>query len=137
MVSIFLDNASKYTPAGGSVSLNMSIIQNAIEISVADSGMGIDDSEKEKIFRRFYRIDKARSRKHGGTGLGLAIAAWIASEHKGQIQVLSKPGEGSTFRYFSPNYCILKNKSFFATRAPRNTMWHILECSQKEGEFKQ
>jgi len=102
MVSIFLDNASKYTPAGGSVSLKMCTLQNAIEMSVEDSGMGINDCEKEKIFRRFYRVDKARSRKQGGTGLGLAIAAWIASEHKGQIQVFSKLGEGSTFKVHFP-----------------------------------
>ncbi|TGE39451.1 hypothetical protein E4K67_00070 [Desulfosporosinus fructosivorans] len=103
MVSIFLDNAFKYTPAGGTVSLKMFIIQNAIEISVTDSGIGIDNSEKEKIFRRFYRVDKARSRKQGGTGLGLAIAAWIASEHRGQIQVFSKLGEGSAFKVHFPN----------------------------------
>nr|WP_282433497.1 ATP-binding protein [Desulfosporosinus sp. OT] len=103
LVSNFLDNAYKYTPAGGNVSLKMCIIQNSIEISVTDSGIGIDDSEKEKIFRRFYRIDKARSRKQGGTGLGLAIAAWIASEHRGQIQVFSKLGEGSTFQVHFPN----------------------------------
>ncbi|AET69683.1 histidine kinase [Desulfosporosinus orientis DSM 765] len=102
LVSIFLDNASKYTPAGGTVSLKMCLIQNTIEISVTDSGIGIDDSEQEKIFRRFYRIDKARSRKQGGTGLGLAIAAWIASEHRGQIQVFSKLGEGSTFKVHFP-----------------------------------
>ena len=103
MVSIFLDNASKYTPAGGTVSLKMGILQKAIEISLTDSGIGIDDSEKEKIFGRFYRIDKARSRKQGGTGLGLSIAAWIASQHRAQIQVLSKLGEGSTFKLHFPN----------------------------------
>jgi len=103
MVSVFLDNASKYTLDGGSVNLKMVKTQNnAIEILVADSGIGFDDSEKENIFRRFYRIDKARSRKQGGTGLGLAIAAWIVNEHKGNVQVFSKPGEGSTFKVFFP-----------------------------------
>lgn len=102
MVGIFLDNAFKYTPPGGTVSLKMCSIENAIEISVTDSGIGIDDAEQEKIFRRFYRVDKARSRKQGGTGLGLAIAAWIAGEHRGRIQVFSKLGEGSTFLVHFP-----------------------------------
>jgi len=102
MIGVFLDNAFKYTPEGGKVNLKMSKLQNAIEILVADSGMGFDESEKEKIFMRFYRIDKARSRKQGGTGLGLAIAAWIANEHKGTIKVFSKPGKGSTFKVLFP-----------------------------------
>ncbi|MDD3269164.1 MAG: HAMP domain-containing sensor histidine kinase [Syntrophomonadaceae bacterium] len=102
MVSIFLDNAFKYTPNGGSVNLKMRKIQNAMEIVIEDSGIGFDESEREKIFMRFYRIDKARSRKQGGTGLGLAIAAWIADEHKGTIKVFSKPGKGSTFKVFFP-----------------------------------
>jgi len=103
MISVFLDNAFKYTPEGGSVNLKMGKAQNnAIEILVADSGIGFDESEKDKIFMRFYRIDKARSRKQGGTGLGLAIAAWIVNEHKGTIQVSSKPGDGSTFKVSFP-----------------------------------
>jgi two-component system, OmpR family, sensor histidine kinase CiaH len=102
MVSVFLDNASKYTPEGGNVNLRMNKIKNVIEIQVTDNGIGFDESEKDKIFMRFYRIDKARSRKQGGTGLGLAIAAWIANEHKGNIQVFSKPGEGSTFKVLFP-----------------------------------
>jgi len=104
MVSVFLDNASKYTHEGGSVDLKMRINQNVIEIIVADNGIGFDESEKEKIFARFYRIDKARSRKQGGTGLGLAIADWIVKKHKGTIQVFSKPGEGSTFKVILPNH---------------------------------
>ncbi|MEN6316435.1 MAG: ATP-binding protein [Clostridiaceae bacterium] len=102
LVSIFLDNAFKYTPNGGSVNLKMRKTQNAMEIVVEDSGIGFDESEKEKIFMRFYRVDKARSRKLGGTGLGLAIAAWIANEHKGTIKVFSKPGKGSTFKVLFP-----------------------------------
>jgi signal transduction histidine kinase len=104
VVSIFLDNASKYTPGGGSVTLNMHKRQHAIEILVEDSGIGFDESENDKIFRRFYRIDKTRSRKQGGTGLGLPIAAWIVNQHKGNIQVLSKPGEGSIFKAVFPKF---------------------------------
>lgn len=102
MVGIFLDNAAQYTPAGGHVSLSLRRTPQMLEISVADSGIGFEESEKEKIFERFYRVDKARSRKQGGTGLGLAIAAWIINEHKGTIQVSSKPGEGSVFRVILP-----------------------------------
>ncbi len=102
VVNIFLDNASKYTPGGGFVKLNMHKRQQAIEILVEDSGIGFDESEKDKIFRRFYRIDKTRSRKQGGTGLGLPIAAWIVIQHKGNIQVLSKLGEGSIFKAIFP-----------------------------------
>lgn len=102
MVGVFLDNASKYTAAGGNVELKLEKSQNNIEILVSDSGIGFEESEKEKIFMRFYRIDKARSRKQGGTGLGLAIAAWIVKGHKGTVQVFSKPGEGTTFRVLFP-----------------------------------
>lgn len=104
LVSIFLDNAFQYTPAEGSASLKMRKTLNAIEIIIADSGIGFDESEKDKIFRRFYRIDKARGRKQRGTGLGLAIADWIVKKHKGTIQVFSKPGEGSTFKVILPNH---------------------------------
>lgn len=104
MVSIFLDNASKYTPEGGRVDLKLRKTQNTIEIIVADNGIGFDESEKEKIFKRFYRIDKARSRKQGGTGLGLAIADWIVKKHNGMIRVFSRPGEGSIFKVILPNY---------------------------------
>jgi len=101
-VSIFLDNATQYTLDGGSVSLGMKKAAHFIEIVIADSGIGFADSEKDKIFNRFYRVDKARSRKQGGTGLGLAIAAWIIEQHKGRIEVSSKDGEGSTFRVLLP-----------------------------------
>jgi|GEM_PF-1077762 Signal transduction histidine kinase len=104
VINIFLDNASKYTPAGGCVRLEMHKKQHAIEILVADNGIGFDESEKDNIFRRFYRIDKTRSRKQGGTGLGLPIAAWIVNEHRGNIQVFSKTGKGSIFKaIFSQN----------------------------------
>jgi two-component system sensor histidine kinase CiaH len=102
MVKVFLDNASKYTFEDGKVKMEMRKGVNTVEILVADNGIGFDDAEKENIFRRFYRIDKARSRKQGGTGLGLAIADWIVKEHKGTIQVSSKPGKGSIFKVIFP-----------------------------------
>jgi signal transduction histidine kinase len=102
MVSIFLDNATQYTPDCGSISLRMKKAAHFIEIVIADSGIGFENSEKDKIFNRFYRVDKARSRKQGGTGLGLAIAAWIVEQYKGRIEVASKAGEGSIFKVLLP-----------------------------------
>jgi signal transduction histidine kinase len=69
---------------------------------VADTGIGIPAEEQAKIFDRFYRVDKARSRELGGTGLGLSIAKWIAELHRGSISVRSEPGEGATFRVQLP-----------------------------------
>ena len=71
-------------------------------ITVRDSGMGIAQEEQEKIFKRFYRVDKARSREQGGVGLGLAIAEWIVLQHRGIISVESRLGEGATFRVKLP-----------------------------------
>jgi len=69
---------------------------------VEDTGIGINEKNIERIFERFYRVDKARARKEGGTGLGLSIASWIVREHNGKIQVESKPGEGSCFTIILP-----------------------------------
>jgi two-component system sensor histidine kinase SenX3 len=68
-----------------------------VEIAVKDQGIGIDAADHERVFERFYRVDPARSRDTGGTGLGLAIVKHIVSNHRGQITVWSRPGEGSTF----------------------------------------
>lgn len=97
LLMIFFDNAIKYTPTGGKIRLAVTSKENKIQIIIADSGIGIPPEEKEKIFQRFYRIDKARSRSQGGTGLGLSIAAWIMDIHKGKIKVESHPGQGTTF----------------------------------------
>ena len=71
-------------------------------ITVQDSGPGIDESDQQKIFERFYRVDKARSRQQGGAGLGLSIAQWIVNQHRGTIAVESHPGNGATFRVELP-----------------------------------
>ena len=71
-------------------------------ITVQDSGVGIAEEEQGKIFERFYRVDKARSREQGGAGLGLAIAQWIVTQHGGSIGVESRPGDGATFRVELP-----------------------------------
>jgi signal transduction histidine kinase len=102
LVDILLDNAFKYTPSPGSVCLVLEVRKETAVIRVRDSGMGIAQEEQEKIFERFYRIDKARSREEGGVGLGLAIADWIVLQHQGAISVESRPGEGATFRVELP-----------------------------------
>ena len=97
LADILLDNAFKYTPSPGSVRLVLEVREETAVITVQDSGMGISPEEQEKIFERFYRVDKARSRGQGGVGLGLAIAEWIVLQHRGAISVESRPGEGATF----------------------------------------
>ncbi len=102
LLYILLDNAVKYTPEGGEVSIEIRVNNDdrgkkVLEMSVADTGIGIPEEEQSQIFKRFYRVDKARSRELGGTGLGLSIASWIVEAHRGMIQVESKPGEGSKF----------------------------------------
>jgi len=95
LVLILLDNAIKYTPAHGTVTLGMQHVGTLAEIVVRDSGMGIAPQELLHVFERFYRADPARSRDPGGTGLGLAIARWIADEHKATIAIDSQPGHGT------------------------------------------
>ncbi len=97
LVLILLDNAVKYTDPGGRVTLRLGTRGRLAELAVSDTGVGIPRQDLARIFDRFYRVDKARSRAAGGTGLGLAIAAWIARSHGGRIRVESEPGRGSTF----------------------------------------
>ena len=102
LVDILLDNAFKYTPSPGSVHLSLQQQAQSAVITVQDSGVGIAKEDQDRIFERFYRVDKARSRAQGGTGLGLAIAQWIVAQHRGSITVESRPGEGATFRVELP-----------------------------------
>jgi heavy metal sensor kinase len=102
LADILLDNALKYTPSPGSVHLSLELQGESAVIRVQDSGVGIPEEEQGKIFERFYRVDKARSRAHGGAGLGLAIAQWIVTQHGGSIQVESQAGQGATFRVELP-----------------------------------
>jgi heavy metal sensor kinase len=106
LIDILLDNAFKYTPPPGTVSLGLEHRDEVAIITVRDSGVGIPKEEQSRIFERFYRIDKARSRAQGGTGLGLAIAQWIVSQHRGSINVESGYGEGSTFRVELPRIVV-------------------------------
>ncbi len=92
-----LDNAVKYSRDGGTVGLEVRAIGGCVEISVKDQGIGIPAKELPRIFERFYRVDRARSRELGGTGLGLAIVKHIALAHGGEVLVESTIGVGSTF----------------------------------------
>jgi len=102
LTDILLDNAFKYTSSPGSVRLSLEQRGEGAVITVQDSGVGIAQADQSRIFERFYRVDKARSREQGGTGLGLAIAQWIVVQHRGTIAVESRPGEGATFRVALP-----------------------------------
>ena len=106
VIDILLDNAFKYTPAPGTVTLSAAQNHGNILVSVEDTGMGIAPEDQTRIFERFYRVDKARSRELGGAGLGLAIAQWIVKRHKGTITVESELGRGSVFRVEIPSAVI-------------------------------
>lgn len=100
LVSVFsnlVDNAIKYSEAGGIVLVESMIQGDEIVVNVTDHGIGIAERDQKRIFERFYRVDKARSRATGGTGLGLSIVRHIVLEHGGSIDVRSEEGIGSTF----------------------------------------
>ena len=98
IILILVDNAVKYTPEHGRISVAIREERGGVQLSVADTGIGIAPADQERIFDRFYRVDKARSRRMGGNGLGLAIAREIVEAHGGTITVESTPGKGTTFR---------------------------------------
>lgn len=102
MLLNLLDNATKYTPSGGSISVTLECESANVKIMVSDTGIGIPAESASHIFERFYRVDKARSRADGGSGLGLAIAKWVAEAHKGSIDLTSSPGHGSKFTVSLP-----------------------------------
>ena len=92
-----LENAINYSPENTKVSVSSTITDGIVEIIVADQGIGIPESEQDRIFERFYRVDPARSRETGGTGLGLSIVKHVASKHGGEVKVWSSPNVGSSF----------------------------------------
>ena len=102
LLVILLDNAAKYTPRGGTVTVRMSVDANTATIEVRDTGVGIRGSDLKNIFERFYRVDADRSRKTGGAGLGLSIAQAIAARHHGTVVVESPARAGSVFRITLP-----------------------------------
>jgi two-component system sensor histidine kinase ArlS len=101
-VRIFLDNAIKYTPEGGEITINLAAEKRNAIIEISDTGIGMTEEEIKHIFDRFYRSDKSRKREKGGYGLGLTIAKVIVLSHKGKINVRSKPAEGTRIKVFLP-----------------------------------
>ena len=97
MIGNLLENAIRYTPEGGLVRLELAIIGTDAAVTVADTGIGIPLEAQGRVFERFYRVDRARSRARGGTGLGLAIVKHVAELHGGEVSVQSELGRGSTF----------------------------------------
>lgn len=104
-IRVFIDNAVKYTPEYGKIYIGLSKVKGDALISISDTGIGISSEDIFKIFDRFYRSDKSRTKEKGGSGLGLAIAKEIISGHNGKIKVRSKVDEGSEFSiYLSLQY---------------------------------
>jgi two-component system phosphate regulon sensor histidine kinase PhoR len=97
-----LDNAVKYTPKGGTVSVSVTEVAREVHITVKDTGLGIPRKDLDRVFERFYRVDKNRSKEMGGTGLGLSIVKHIIQGHGGRVWVESKLGEGSAFSFSLP-----------------------------------
>ena len=103
LLMILVDNGIKFTPPGGRVTIRVDQGRaNSVFLEVADTGVGLSSEDRQRIFERFYRVDKARSREEGGAGLGLSIAAWIVDAHGGTIEVQAAGGGGSLFRVVLP-----------------------------------
>jgi len=97
-----LQNAIAYTDEKGRITVSGRVLEKRVEISVADTGIGIRNEDLPRVFERFYRVDKGRSREEGGTGLGLSIVKHIVEAHGGRVSVESTPGQGSRFSFFLP-----------------------------------
>lgn len=102
VIDNILNNAIKYSPDGGNITVSMKTTEDQMILSISDQGLGIPKQDLPRIFDRFYRVDKARSRAQGGTGLGLAIAKEIIKQHNGFIWAKSEYGKGSTFTIVLP-----------------------------------
>ena len=99
-----MDNAIKYGNEGGAVQITARSLPetNQVEVAVVDNGPGIPSESLDRVFERFYRVDKGRSREQGGTGLGLSIVKHIVLSHGGRIWVESEPGHGAAFKFTLP-----------------------------------
>ena len=97
-----ISNAIKYTPNGGHITITAGSSESEVWMEVCDDGIGIPEKDRERIFDRFYRVDKARSRESGGTGLGLSIAREIVQRHHGTIELAPHQGPGTTVRLTLP-----------------------------------
>jgi two-component system phosphate regulon sensor histidine kinase PhoR len=106
-INHLMDNAIKFTPAGGRISVSARQTTGAdghtgIEIAVQDTGIGIPADQHEKVFDRFYQVDSSLTRQYGGVGIGLAVVKQCIEAHGSSVTVESEPGKGSTFRFRLP-----------------------------------
>lgn len=102
LLVILTDNAQKYAGEGADVTISATQTNSSIKLQVSDTGKGVPDADKQRLFDRFYRVDKARSRSTGGHGLGLAIAKWVVQGHRGTIEVLDNQPHGTIFSMTLP-----------------------------------
>jgi two-component system phosphate regulon sensor histidine kinase PhoR len=102
VITNLLHNAIGYTQEKGHIRIEAGAVERGVEVSVADDGIGIPSGDLPRVFERFYRVDKGRSREMGGTGLGLSIVKHIVEAHGGWVRAESKPGQGSRFTFFLP-----------------------------------
>ena len=105
-----VENAVKYSEVGSAVEVTAHADGDWVEFTVKDFGLGIPSRDLDRVFERFYRVDRARSRDTGGTGLGLAIVRHVANNHGGDVSVTSIEGEGSTFALKIPKF-VVQNQS--------------------------
>jgi signal transduction histidine kinase len=117
VVDNLLSNAVKYTPRGGSVALRLEALGDAVDLVVTDSGIGISDEDRARLFTKFFRSPEAEARAIPGIGLGLAITSAIVEAHHGSISVESEVGCGSSFRVRLPRHPLLD----VVTEDPRQT----------------
>ena len=96
VITNIVSNAVKYTPDGGKIDMAVGTSGKNVFVRVTDNGIGIPEKDLPRLFDRFYRVDKARSRESGGTGLGLSIAQEILNQHKGSIEISSEYGKGTS-----------------------------------------
>ncbi len=101
-IANLVENAIKYTPPGGAITVSLRALGDRVAVEVDDNGIGIPPEDLPRIFERFYRVDRSRSREMGGTGLGLSIVKHIAQAHRGGVTVISTPGRGSRFTLTLP-----------------------------------
>ena len=102
LLVILTDNAQKYAGEGADVTISATQTNSSIKLQLSDTGKGVPDADKQRLFDRFYRVDKARSRSTGGHGLGLAIAKWVVQGHRGTIEVLDNQPHGTIFSMTLP-----------------------------------
>ena len=117
-VSNLLTNAINYSPEGSPVSISREVQNDTVIIRVTDRGIGISPDDQKRVFERFFRVDKARSRNTGGTGLGLAIVKHVMANHGGSVSLWSRVGTGSTFTLELPRYQEGKNKDLPSGEIP-------------------